>query len=164
MRQTSFEGFACSLARSLEAVGDWWSPLIIRDLFIGLRRFEELVENLGISRNMLTARLTVLTERGVVQSTPYSEHPKRVEYSLTESGRELATILMALTAWGDRWQTPPNGPPIRFRHAGHACVPVVSCSTCREPLDASTVTVRPGPGGRAGPGTRLIARRIAGER
>jgi DNA-binding HxlR family transcriptional regulator len=156
MRQTSFADFHCSLAKSLEAIGDWWSPLIVRDLFIGIRRFDELVEDLGISRNLLTDRLTTLAEHGVIQSERYSEHARRVEYSLTESGRELAVILMALTTWGDRWQTPVNGPPIRFRHHKHRCEPKIVCSTCNEPIAAEDITFRPGPGGQAGPGTQLI--------
>ncbi len=161
MRQTSFRDFHCSLAQALEVVGDWWSPLIVRDLFIGVRRFDELVDDLGISRNLLTDRLRALVEHGVVQTRQYGVHSRRVEYLLTESGRELATVLMALTAWGDRWHTPPHGQPIRFRHRGHRCDPVVSCATCRETIDANEVSFRPGPGGRSAPGTKVIGERIA---
>ncbi len=161
MRQTSFKNFHCSLARTLDAVGDWWSPLILRDLFVGIRRFDELVEDLGISRNLLVDRLTTLIERGVVSSQRYGSHARRVEYSLTESGRELAVILMTLTTWGDRWQQPLDGPPVRFRHRDHRCDPKIVCGTCGEQIDASEVSFRPGPGGKSAPGTRLIAERIA---
>jgi DNA-binding HxlR family transcriptional regulator len=161
VRQTSFSNFHCSLARALEAVGDWWSPLILRDLFIGICRFDELVEDLGISRNLLTDRLATLIAHGVVETTRYSDHARRVDYLLTESGKELATVLMALTAWGDRWQTPPDGAPIRFRHKGHRCDPEVVCGTCHEQIAADDITFRPGPGGRLARGTAVIATRIA---
>jgi DNA-binding HxlR family transcriptional regulator len=160
MRQTSFEDFHCSLARALEVMGDWWSPLIVRDLFVGIRRFDELVEDLGVSRNLLTARLAALVAKGVVQSERYSDHARRVEYSLTESGYELAAVIMTLTAWGDRWYAPEGGPPIRFRHHGHRCDPTIVCGTCHEQIDASHVSFRPGPGGRAAPGTMLMAERV----
>jgi DNA-binding HxlR family transcriptional regulator len=162
VRQTSFEDFHCSLARALEAVGDWWSPLILRDLFVGVRRFDELVEDLGISRNLLTDRLATLIEHGVVRADRYSDHARRLEYKLTESGRELAVVLMTLTAWGDRWRPPVDGPPIRFRHHTHRCTPNVVCSTCGEKIDAADVSFRPGPGGKRAPGTMLIAERVGG--
>jgi DNA-binding HxlR family transcriptional regulator len=161
MRQTSFSEFHCSLARALEAAGDWWSPLIIRDILIGLHRFDELVEDLGISRNLLTERLKSLIDHGVVETRPYSAHAKRVEYILTEAGAELGAALMALTVWGDRWQTPAGGPPIRFHHHGHRCRPTVTCETCGEVVRAEEVTYRPGPGGRVAAGTRLIGERLA---
>jgi DNA-binding HxlR family transcriptional regulator len=163
VRQTSFEDFHCSLARALEVVGDWWSPLIVRDLFVGIHRFDQLVEDLGISRNLLTDRLATLMEHHVVQAERYSDHARRVEYSLTESGRELAVILMTLTTWGDRWHTPENGPPIRFRHGSHRCDPLIVCGTCKERLDADDVSFRPGPGGQRAPGTMLMASVISGD-
>src|SRR5436190_2349782 len=130
MRQTSFAGFHCSLARSLEVVGDWWTPLILRDLFLGLDRFEDLIADLGISRNLLTARLATLVEHGVVERRRYSERPPRDRYLLTEAGRQLVPILTALTAWGDRRATPPGGPPVLFQHqaCGHVCTPQPVCS------------------------------------
>jgi DNA-binding HxlR family transcriptional regulator len=169
MRQTSFTGMACSLARSLERIGDWWSPLILRDLAIGPRRFDELVTDLGISRNLLTARLAALLEAGVVSRTAYQDRPRRYQYDLTTAGTELVPVLMALTAWGDRWATPEGGPPVRYRHrgCGQALTPAVCCSSCGEPVTADEVDILPGPGGREGPGTRLtgqfIAERLAGK-
>jgi DNA-binding HxlR family transcriptional regulator len=160
MRQTSFEDFHCSLARALEAVGDWWSPLILRDLAIGLRRFDELIEDLGLSRNLLTDRLTTMIEHGIVDRQPIEDHATRVEYVLTESGFELVNVLMALTAWGDRWRTPKFGPPIEFHHQGHQCLPVVTCATCQKPVDSSSITFRAGPGGRIAPGTKLVGTRM----
>jgi DNA-binding HxlR family transcriptional regulator len=159
MRQTSFAAMQCSLARSLEVVGDWWSPLIVRDLFLGLNRFDQLVDDLGISRNLLADRLAGLVGGGVVAKEAYQERPVRHRYVLTEAGRELVPVLLALTAWGDRWATPDGGPPLRTRHAtcGARTTPTVCCSECREPLGADDIRVTAGPGGRSAPGTALLA-------
>lgn len=152
----------CSLARTLEVIGDWWSPLVLRDLYLGLRRFDDLVADLGISRNLLTTRLSDLIAGGVVERVPYQERPQRFEYVLTDAGRDLIPVLMAMTAWGDRWATPDGGPPIRFEHdterggCGQQFVPAVHCSACGEPVTADAVRPVPGPGGREGPGTMLL--------
>jgi DNA-binding HxlR family transcriptional regulator len=150
---------ACSMARSLEVIGDWWSPLILRDLYLGLDRFDDLVTDLGISRNLLTQRLAALVEGGVVARERYSDRPPRDRYVLTDAGRELVPVLMALTAWGDRWQAPEGGPPLRFEHrsCGRRFTPTVCCSACGEAVHADDVEVRGGPGRRVGPGTTLIA-------
>jgi len=163
MRQTSFSEMHCSLARSLELVGDWWSPLILRDLGIGPRRFDELADDLGISRNLLTARLAGLIDAGVVARTLYQEHPRRYRYQLTAAGSELVPVMMALTAWGDRWATPEGGPPVRYRHrdCGQIFTPTVCCSSCGQPVADDDVDLLPGPGGRTAPGTMLAAAFIA---
>ncbi|MFI6324561.1 winged helix-turn-helix transcriptional regulator [Nonomuraea sp. NPDC050556] len=160
MRQTSFADMYCSLARTMEVVGDWWSPLILRDLYLGFRRFDDLAEDLGISRNLLTARLKALVENGIVDRSPYQDRPVRYEYTLTEAGRDLVPTLLALTAWGDRWVAPQEGPPIRVRHTtcGQVAPPTVCCSACGEPLTADDVEMIPGPGGRAAPGTMAVGR------
>lgn len=106
MRNTSFGSMHCSLAQSLELIGDWWTPLVLRDLYLGLNRFDQFVTDLGISRNLLTDRLATLVDGGLVRRTPYQQNPVRYSYELTEAGKELVPILMALTAWGDRWATP----------------------------------------------------------
>ena len=154
----------CSLARGLDMIGDWWSPLIIRDLFLNVVRFDELVEDLGISRNLLTRRLKSLVENGVIERTVYQRRPTRYEYRLTEAGRDLVPAILALTAWGDRWAQPKEGSPILFVHktCGHQFQPRVSCSACGEVIDADTVTPIPGPGGAAASGTKLVARRLQG--
>ena len=164
MRQTSFAQMACSMARSLELIGDWWTPLIIRDLHLGVDRFDALAENLGISRNLLAARLAHLVENGIVTRQRYQEHPPRDRYLLTEAGQDLVPVLLALTAWGDRWATPQGGPPLVFRHrsCGHTFTPTVSCSACGEPLARGEVEARPGPGARTGPGTAVLAQVLAG--
>ena len=157
MRQTSFADFHCSLARSLDLIGDWWTPLIIRDLALGLERFDDLAADLGISRNLLTTRLTGLVAANIVERVRYCDHPPRHLYRLTAAGRDLVPILVALTAWGDRWTPPPEGAPLLFRHDEHRCTPTVCCSTCGQPVTAETLKATPGPGAAPGPGTRLVA-------
>jgi DNA-binding HxlR family transcriptional regulator len=155
MRQTSFADMHCSLARSLEVIGDWWSPLILRDLAIGPRRFDELADDLGISRNLLTTRLEDLRAAGVVDRSRYQDHPPRYSYHLGEAGVDLVPALMALTAWGDRWATPEGGPPVRYRHrhCGQLFTPTVCCPSCQQAVTADGVDVLPGPGAKQAPGT-----------
>jgi DNA-binding HxlR family transcriptional regulator len=158
MRQTSFATMHCSLARSLAMIGDWWSPLIIRDLSFGRQRFDDLAEDLGISRNQLTTRLHGLVEAGIVRRAPYQRHPLRYGYELTEAGRELVPVLMALTAWGDRWTSPPGGPPVLYWHepCHRVCVPTVYCPSCREPLSLDDVEIIGGSARLPGRGTMLL--------
>lgn len=166
MRQTSFADFHCSLARSLEVVGDWWTPLIIRDLLAGLDRFDDIATDLGISRNLLTTRLAELVEDGIVERERYSERPPRDRYVLTQAGRELGPIFAALTAWGDKWSSPPGGPPVLFRHraCGHTMRPQPACSHCGKPVSAGDLEFLRGPGGRPAPGTLLYDPLLQGRR
>jgi DNA-binding HxlR family transcriptional regulator len=161
MRQASFAGMHCSLSRSLEVVGDWWTPLILRDVYLGIDRFSDLAQDLGLSRNLLTERLGALVSNGILRRERYCDRPPRDRYALTEAGQELIPILIALTAWGDRWQAPEGGPPIRFLHGDHDAAPAVACGTCGSHLTAADLTARPGPGGRRAPGTMLIPDRLA---
>jgi len=137
----------CSIARTLEAVGDRWTLLILRDLFRGVRRFERLHEDLGIARNLLTDRLRRLEDAEIIQRVPYQQRPLRHEYRLTASGRDLSPALIALMSWGDRWQA-EDGPPTLLIH--DACeTPIqytVRCSSCDEPVAAHHIRSRPGPG------------------
>ena len=152
----------CSLARSLELIGDWWSPLIVRDLFVGITRFDELIEDLGISRNLLTRRLKALAEGGVIERNAYQLRPARYEFRLTAAGRELVPVMLALTEWGDRWAAPREGRPMLFIHrrCGHQFRPQVTCSECGEEITADAVEAIAGPGGAAKPGTMVVARRL----
>ncbi|MEV0364562.1 winged helix-turn-helix transcriptional regulator [Nocardia fusca] len=161
MHTTSFAEMHCSIGQSLERVGHWWSPLIVRDIYLGLHRFDDIVENLGISRNLLTRRFDALIAAGIVERRVYQQRPLRYEYHLTTAGSELVPVLMALMAWGDKWATPPGGPPVRLVHdsGGHDCTPQVSCATCGQPITTATVTALPGPGAAPGPGTMVLARR-----
>jgi DNA-binding HxlR family transcriptional regulator len=98
----TYEGQNCSIARTLELVGERWTLLIIRDAFLGLRRFDEFQDSLGVARNVLSDRLNRLVEVGILERTAYSERPPRFEYRLTEKGRDLGVPLLALMQWGDR--------------------------------------------------------------
>ena len=101
MLNRTYEGQNCSIARALELVGERWTLLIIRDAFLGLRRFEQFQDSLGIARNVLTDRLNRLVDEGILERVAYSERPPRFEYRLTEKGRDLRVALLALMQWGD---------------------------------------------------------------
>jgi DNA-binding HxlR family transcriptional regulator len=95
----------CGVARSLEIVGERWTLLIVRDAFLGMRRFEEFQEDLGIARNVLTDRLNRLVDEDIFERVLYSERPERYEYRLTRKGRDLSLALTALRQWGDEYLT-----------------------------------------------------------
>jgi DNA-binding HxlR family transcriptional regulator len=143
---------SCSVAQCLEVVGEWWTMLIVRDAFLGVRRFDDFQARTGISRNVLASRLDHLVEQGVLQRRPYSERPPRHEYVLTDKGRDLWYVLTAMREWGDRWAA-PDGPPLEVVHrtCGEVAHASVVCDHCGEPLDARSVTAVPGPGAAAGP-------------
>jgi DNA-binding HxlR family transcriptional regulator len=103
MLKRDYEGQVCSVARALEVVGERWTLLIVRDAFLGLRRFDEFQENLGIARNVLTDRLNRLVEEGILERVRYSERPERFEYVLTRKGRDLQLALAGLRQWGDAY-------------------------------------------------------------
>ena len=106
MRRKSFGNMQCPIARSLERVGEWWSILILRDASLGLRRFDEFQESLGIAPNILTRRLKALVEAGLLERRRYSERPPRDEYVLTDPGRDFRPVLWALLAWGNKHFAP----------------------------------------------------------
>jgi DNA-binding HxlR family transcriptional regulator len=106
MRRKSFGNMQCPIARSLERVGEWWSILILRDASLGLARFDEFQESLGIAPNILTRRLKALVEAGLLERRRYSERPPRDEYVLTEAGRDFRPVLWSLLAWGNRHFAP----------------------------------------------------------
>ena len=139
----------CSVAQCLEVVGEWWTMLIVRDAFLGIRRFDDFQARTGIARNVLTARLEHLVEHGVLERRPYQERPLRHEYVLTDKGRDLWHVLTAMREWGDRWAA-PDGPPVELVHRSceHVTRTAVVCDHCREPLDARAVRAVPGPGAR----------------
>ena len=139
----------CSVAQCLEVVGEWWSLLIMRDAFLGIRRFDDFQARLGISRNVLNQRLTRLVEQGVLERVPYQEHPPRCDYRLTDKGRDLWLVVTAMRQWGDKWAA-PEGPPVEIVHTacGHVSEAVPTCSHCGERLDARGVRAVPGSGNR----------------
>jgi DNA-binding HxlR family transcriptional regulator len=125
MRRSSWSGVDCSIAQTLDVVGDPWTLLIIRDAFFGLRRFEEFRCSLGLPRATLSARLATLVEHGVMTTHEYSDRPVRHEYVLTSKGRALGPLLVAMLQWGDEWSA-PDGPPVTLVDAqsGEPLVPV----------------------------------------
>jgi DNA-binding HxlR family transcriptional regulator len=138
----------CSAARALELVGERWSLLIIRDaLFAGHARFADFQRSLGVAPNILTARLDSFVAAGLMERRQYSEHPEHYEYLLTGKGRDLAPVIVALTAWGDQ-HAAPNGPPIIYEHAacGSQIHQQIRCAACEEHIRNTDITVRPGPG------------------
>lgn len=158
MTRTSLSDVACSIARATDLFGDAWTALIMRDVLAGVTRFDDLAEDLGISRKVLTARLNRLVEEGVLARERYQERPPREHYQATGKGQELYPVLLALMTWGDRWYAEPEGVPMRLRHTGcgQDTAAVLACARCGEPLTLDNTTQLPGPGGRVGPGTRVI--------
>lgn len=140
MKRTSFEHWQCSIAQTVEVVGDWWSLLILRDVFWGLHRFDELLEDLGIARNILSDRLGNLVAKGVLEKVPYQQAPLRHEYKLTQKGRDLWPVLMMMAQWGDRWAL-PGMHPVVFTHTtcGHQFSATLSCDQCGEVLSGREI-------------------------
>ncbi len=132
----------------MDLLGDWWTPLVLREAFYGIRRFDAFQESLGIARNTLTDRLRRLVDEGLLEKRPYQTEPVRYDYVLTEKGRDFYTVLLAMNRWGDRWLAGEQGPPIVFRHdaCGHDSHAEVVCADCGEPMTAENTHARPGPG------------------
>jgi DNA-binding HxlR family transcriptional regulator len=150
MHRTDFSEMACSIARTLDVVGESWSPLVLRDVYAGMTRFEQIQNDLGISRKVLTERLKHLVDNGVLERRPYDNRP-RFEYHLTPKGAELVDVLMVMVGWGDKWLAGKAGPPILYRH--HDCGQVshvdLRCAGCGQPMRAMDVDLLPGPGAAA---------------
>lgn len=127
----------CSIARTLEVLGERWTLLVIRDVFNGKRRFEQIAENLGVARNVLSARLVWLVEEGILEKRAYQERPARYEYFLTEKGLDLWPVMVSLLHWGDRHLAPPEGPPavIVHKECGGTVDDRRVCERCGQPLD-----------------------------
>ncbi|WP_194817552.1 helix-turn-helix domain-containing protein [Nocardia sp. XZ_19_385] len=147
MKRTTFADWPCTVARTVDLIGDWWTPLVLREAFYGARRFEEFERVLGLSRNVLTQRLTRLTEEGLLERVRYQDRPPRHEYRLTDKGRDFFPVIAAMMRWGDRWLA-PDGPPIVLHHdtCDHDTHAEVVCAHCREPLRHPEMSARLGPG------------------
>jgi DNA-binding HxlR family transcriptional regulator len=137
MLPSTYDGQHCSIARSLELLGERWTLLVIREAFLGTRRFEGFTERLDIARNVLTTRLTRLVEEGVLEKVRYQERPERYEYRLTEKGIDLWPVIVALLQYGDRYYA-PDGPPVILRHrdCGGEIDSHRYCSKCGKRLTA----------------------------
>ncbi len=147
MHRVNLAALPCSLARTLEIVGERWALLVLRDVCFGWNRFDEIHDHLGIARNILKARLDSLVRHGMVERVRYQEHPIRYEYLPTAMAIDMVPALMALVAWGDRW-TARDGPPVLFTHraCGHDTAARVVCQYCAAPLARADLDLRPGPG------------------
>jgi DNA-binding HxlR family transcriptional regulator len=159
VQRKSFGNMKCPIARSLERVGEWWSILILRDAFYGLKRFDEFQQNLGVAPGILARRLNALVDAGLLARRRYSEHPPRDEYVLTERGRDFRPVLLALLAWGNR-QFAPEGAAVRLanRRTGALVEPVLVDAATGEPIDGPDFVVVPGPGADDGVRRRLAER------
>ena len=148
MKWNSLDLERCSVARTVSVIGDRWTLLVLRDCFLGVRRFEDFQQRLGISRPMLVDRLRKLVEAGVLKKVAYQESPTRYEYRLTPKGLDLHPVLMAIVHWGDVHKAGKSGRPLLHRHAGcgHHFDPVTVCSECHAPVHAKDVAVERGPG------------------
>lgn len=157
MTRTDLTNVSCSIARTVGLLDDAWSWLIVRDLSVGISRFDQLHTDLGVSRKVLTRRLADLIEAGIAERARYQDNPPRHDYALTDKGRGLLPVLVAMVQWGDRWEPTKAGPPMRFHHrpCPHSAI-TACCQTCGEPISAEDIATSPGPGGQTGPGTALI--------
>ncbi len=143
-----YERENCSAARALELVGERWSLLLIRNaVFAGMTRFSEFERGLGIAPNVLTNRLEGFVAEGLMETRPVDDALGAREYVLTDKGRELGQVVMALTQWGDRWAA-PDGPPILLQHdgCGGSAQVEITCDRCGRVPSMDDVVAVPGPG------------------
>jgi DNA-binding HxlR family transcriptional regulator len=147
VERKSFEDMRCSVAQCLEIVGEWWTMLLIRDAFHGVRRFDDFQGRLGIARNVLAQRLQKLVAAGILDKHAYQDHPPRYEYLLTAKGRDLWPVLTSLRQWGDK-HAAPEGAPVEIVHqpCGHASEFVLTCAHCGQHVQHADVRMRRGPG------------------
>jgi DNA-binding HxlR family transcriptional regulator len=148
MQRSDFSEMQCSVTRALDVFGDTWTPLVLRDIALGISRFDAIQRNLGLSRKVLTQRLNALVEHGVVQRTPYQDNPPRHDYTLTEQGTDLAMVLVVLQAYGDKWILGKDNAPLVWKHltCGHLSSPVLCCDRCGEQIRPEDALPLPGPG------------------
>jgi len=137
----------CSIFRTMDVLGDRWTLMVLREAFMGVRRFTDMQRDLGVARNVLTDRLNHLVELGVLERRQYQDRPVRSEYRLTDMGKALQPVLLSLMHWGDVYLS-PDWPPALIEHetCGHVTAPLMVCEHCREPLTTRNVKATPGPG------------------
>jgi len=146
MKLKSFDHMNCSLAQTLDVIGERWTLLVLRDAFFGAKRFEQFQKSLGIARNILTARLNRLVEEGILERRPVDS--SRFEYVLTERGLDLQPVLLAMTHWGDKHKPNPRGKRLVFvdRETGRAIQPMTVRAADGRVLSAREIKAKPGPG------------------
>ena len=143
----------CSIARALDIVGEKWALLAVREVFLGDRRFDEMVKRTGAPRDTLAARLRTLVNAGVLERRPYSEHPARFEYFLTKAGLDLYPVITTLRTWGDKYLAGEDGPPLVVEHrCDHELAARLVCEACGEPVNPRDTRARI-PGAAPGPDT-----------
>lgn len=145
MKQTSFAHMRCSVARTLDQVGPWWSLLIIRDAMMGVRKFKDFERSLGIAKNTLTTRLTELVECGILTRVPPPNGSKFLDYQLTDKGRDLAPVIIALAQWGDRWSAHEDGPSFTFlnRNSGEEIDRIWPRDDVGNPIELTDILLKP---------------------
>ena len=144
----TYERENCSAARALEVIGERWSLLILRNaLYAGSTRFNQFQRSLGIASNILTTRLDWLVQSGLMESRSATDGTETREYVLTAKGLDLEPVILALSAWGDRWAA-PDGPPIIYHHSdcGGQVHQYLKCDRCQQSPEPGYITAMPGPG------------------
>jgi DNA-binding HxlR family transcriptional regulator len=144
MRRTRFDDWPCPIARTTDLIGDWWTPIVMREAFSGRRRFDDFREAIGIPPAVLTARLERLVADGLLRKQQYQEHPPRFEYRLTDKGRAFWDVLAAMWRWGADWAFDDGGPPVMLsdKQTRQEVRPLVIDENTGEPLDVRTVRMR----------------------
>ena len=137
----------CSISRPLAVLGERWTLLVIKEAFLGVKRFEDMQRDLGVARNVLADRLQKLVGEGILERRRYEDRPPRFEYKLTAKGRDLYPVLVSIMRWGDRY-TAESGAPVRLIHekCGHEAEPRLTCSHCGEEIDPREMRPEAGPG------------------
>jgi DNA-binding HxlR family transcriptional regulator len=153
MLPRTYDDQNCSVARALEVLGDRWTLLVIRDAFLGVRRFDDFQRDLGVARNVLSDRLQRLVDEGLLERRRYQERPERYEYRLSQKGIDLWPTIITLMKWGDRYYAPAEGAPrvVRHRGCGGEVTDHLTCDRCGATLTAREVGSEPGPGASATP-------------
>lgn len=147
MRWNEIDTMTCSIARTLSVVGDRWTMLIIRDVFLGIRRFDGMQRDLRLTPHRLSDRLRKLVRDGILTRVEYEKRPRRFEYRLTEKGVDLYPLIVTMIEWGDRWMAGRAGVPIELIHrpCGHSIKPHLTCPNCETRIEPREMSVRPGP-------------------
>ena len=145
MSHKRYDKLNCSVARTMDQIGERWTVLILRDAFFGIRRFDDFQTSLGVARNILTSRLNHLVEGGIMRKDLYQDNPPRYEYRLTEKGRDLIPVITTMLAWGNRWES--DTPPVDLIHkdCGNSMHAVAVCSECGQGINAHNLTIDPIP-------------------
>ena len=144
MRRTRFDRWPCPIARTTDLIGDWWTPLVLRNAFAGQRRFDDFQQSLGLSRPVLAQRLNRLVDEGLMEKVRYEERPPRYEYRLTRKGREFWSVLAAMWRWGEDWLWEDGQAPVMLvdRDSGKEVRPLVVDEASGRPLEVRNIRIR----------------------